>query len=86
MRAPDERPAYAMAVTLECSTLWLVRWAGVALFVPSLAAAQTALLTTEHVRAELLAHAPAGVAPGKPLWLALALQHQPHWHSYWRNP
>ena len=66
--------------------MWLVLGAGVASFVPSLAAAQTAVLITEHVRAELLAHAPAGVAPGKPVWLALALQHQPHWHSYWRNP
>jgi thiol:disulfide interchange protein DsbD len=44
------------------------------------------LQTTEQVRAELLAHAPHGVAPGKPLWLALAIEHQPHWHSYWKNP
>jgi len=53
---------------------------------PSLAAAQPAVLTTDHVRAELLAHAPAGIAPGKPVWLALAIQHQPSWHSYWKNP
>ncbi|HEY6513313.1 MAG TPA: protein-disulfide reductase DsbD domain-containing protein, partial [Burkholderiaceae bacterium] len=65
---------------------WPTRWASVAMLVPSLAVAQGAVLTTEHARAELLAHAPAGVAPGKPVWLALALQHQPHWHSYWRNP
>ena len=52
----------------------------------SLAAAQPAVLTTEHVRAELLAFAPAGVAPGKPVWLALAIEHQPHWHTYWKNP
>jgi thiol:disulfide interchange protein DsbD len=49
------------------------------------AAAET-VVTTEHVRAELLAHAPHGVAPGRPVWLALAIEHRPHWHSYWRNP
>jgi hypothetical protein len=32
---------------------------------PALAGAQPTVVTTEHVRAELLAHAPAGVAPGK---------------------
>ena len=57
-----------------------------AMALPSLAAAQPAELTTEHVRAELLAYAPEGVAPGKPVWLALAIHHQPHWHTYWRNP
>ncbi len=43
-------------------------------------------VTTPQVRAELLAHAPEGVTPGKPLWLGLSIQHQPHWHSYWKNP
>ena len=60
--------------------------AGGVSILPSLATAQPAVMTTEHVRAELLAHAPAGIEPGKPVWLALALQHQPKWHSYWRNP
>jgi thiol:disulfide interchange protein DsbD len=44
------------------------------------------VVTTPQVRAELLAHAPEGVTPGKLLWLGLAIQHQPHWHSYWKNP
>ena len=48
------------------------------------AAAQT-VVTTEQVRAELLAHAPEGVAPGQPVWVGLQLQHQPHWHTYWKN-
>jgi thiol:disulfide interchange protein DsbD len=52
---------------------------------PSAVAAGT-VQATEHVRAELLAHAPHGVTPGKPLWLALAIEHQPRWHSYWKNP
>ena len=42
--------------------------------------------TTEQVRAELVAHAPEGVAPGKPVWLGLAIEHPPHWHTYWKNP
>ena len=46
----------------------------------------SAVVTTGEVRAELLAHAPQGVAPGKPVWLGLAITHQPDWHTYWRNP
>ncbi len=46
----------------------------------------SAVVTTDQVRAELLAHAPEGVAPGKPLWLGLAIDHAPHWHTYWKNP
>jgi DsbC/DsbD-like thiol-disulfide interchange protein len=33
-----------------------------------------------------VAHAPEGVAAGKPLWLGLLIAHQPHWHTYWKNP
>ena len=43
------------------------------------------VVKTAQVRAELLVHAPEGVAVGKPLWLGLQLQHAPHWHSYWKN-
>ncbi len=43
------------------------------------------VVQTEQVRAELLAHAPEGIAPGKPLWLGLKLEHIPHWHTYWKN-
>jgi DsbC/DsbD-like thiol-disulfide interchange protein len=44
------------------------------------------VVTTPQVRAELVAHAPEGVLPGKPLWLGLKIEHQPHWHTYWKNP
>ncbi len=44
------------------------------------------MVTTPYVRAELLAHAPQGVAPGQPLWLGLQITHQPEWHTYWKNP
>ncbi len=54
---------------------------------PVLAAtAGGATVSTPQVRAELVAHAPEGVAPGQTLWLGLKIQHQPHWHTYWKNP
>jgi thiol:disulfide interchange protein DsbD len=46
----------------------------------------TSTVKSDQVRAELVAHAPQGVAPGKPVWLGLAIEHQPHWHTYWKNP
>ncbi|WP_177307348.1 protein-disulfide reductase DsbD family protein [Pseudoduganella namucuonensis] len=45
-----------------------------------------AVIKTDHVRAELLAHAPQGVRPGGQFKLGLLLEHQPHWHTYWSNP
>jgi hypothetical protein len=50
-------------------------------------AAQNAksVVVTDQVRAELLAHAPEGVAPGKPVWLGLQITHKPEWHTYWKN-
>ncbi|HWI80009.1 MAG TPA: protein-disulfide reductase DsbD domain-containing protein, partial [Ramlibacter sp.] len=43
------------------------------------------VVTTEHVRAELMAYAPDGVAAGKQVWVGLQLAHQPEWHTYWKN-
>jgi thiol:disulfide interchange protein DsbD len=45
-----------------------------------------AVVTTPQVRAELVAHAPQGVQPGQKLQLGLKIEHQPHWHTYWKNP
>ena len=44
------------------------------------------VVTTPQVRAELVAHAPEGVAPGQPMWLGLKLEHKKDWHTYWKNP
>ncbi len=49
-------------------------------------ATHSAVVTTPHVRAELIAHAPQGIEPGQPLWLGLQITHQPEWHTYWKNP
>lgn len=45
-----------------------------------------ATVRTEQVRAELLAHAPQGIAPGQAAWLGLKIEHEPEWHTYWKNP
>ncbi len=80
------------------TSLWtrVARWALAAALLsglPALAQINTAALLapagvvdTGQVRAELLAHAPQGVAPGATVWLGLRLQHAPQWHTYWKNP
>jgi len=50
------------------------------------AAEPSDVVQTPQVRAQLWAHAPQGVIAGKTLWLGLELEHQAHWHTYWRNP
>ena len=50
------------------------------------AMAGTSVVTTPQVRAELVAQAPEGVAPGRPLQLGLLLTHTKDWHTYWKNP
>ena len=65
-------------------------WLG-GLFVPLMAAAQlagapSAVVVTPQLRAELVAHAPLGLGAGQPVWLGLKIEHQPHWHTYWKNP
>jgi thiol:disulfide interchange protein DsbD len=40
---------------------------------------------SEQVTAELMAHAPEGVAPGHPVWVGLQLSHAQGWHTYWKN-
>ncbi|MDO8774245.1 MAG: thioredoxin family protein [Burkholderiaceae bacterium] len=50
------------------------------------------VVTTERVRAELMAHAPQGVTASlddkvnaNTVWVGLQLAHQPQWHTYWKN-
>ena len=44
------------------------------------------VVTTNQVRAELMAHAPDGADAGKTVWLGLQIRHKPEWHTYWKNP
>lgn len=64
-------------------TLLAILTLGAAL--PSLAVPGS-FVSTDQVRAELVAHAPQGVVAGQSIWLGLAIAHQPHWHTYWKNP
>ena len=44
------------------------------------------VVSTAQVEATLQVHAPKGIVAGETFWLSLQLKHQPHWHTYWRNP
>ena len=44
-----------------------------------------AIVTTDQVRAELMAHAPQGADAGATVWVGLQLIHKPEWHTYWKN-
>ncbi len=63
----------------------LAAWLTLALLPWTAFAQGQSTVVTERVRAELLAHAPEGVEPGKPVWVGLQLAHQPEWHTYWKN-
>ena len=78
-------PRFSVAATGLACALTLCLSAALAL-APLPARAQGAVVKTSEVRAELVAHAPEGVAAGKPVWLGLLIEHQPHWHTYWKNP
>jgi thiol:disulfide interchange protein DsbD len=68
-----------------CSIVLLGATAALA-FPAAWAQSASAVVTTPQVRAELLVHAPQGVATGQPLALALRIEHAPQWHTYWKNP
>ena len=55
-----------------------------ALLLTALATAFPASAQTQ-VRASLVA-ADASIQPGRPITVALRLQHKEHWHTYWINP
>lgn len=43
------------------------------------------LVRAGELQAGLVAQKVA-VVPGQPVWVGLRLIHDPHWHTYWRNP
>ncbi|HZF97005.1 MAG TPA: protein-disulfide reductase DsbD domain-containing protein, partial [Pseudoxanthomonas sp.] len=56
-----------------------------ALPAPATAAAASSPVRTDHLQSRLVAETIAAV-PGTRLTLGLLLEHDPHWHTYWRNP
>ena len=82
------------ALSLPSRLARSLRWiAALILLSPLMAPAQnlvsrltdTAVVQSDQTRAELMAHAPEGASPGKPVWLGLQLTHAPDWHTYWKN-
>lgn len=69
------------SLTVRLLMLLILLWGGAA----SAQSVGKSVVVTERTRAELLAYAPEGIEPGKPVWVGLQLAHQPQWHSYWRN-
>jgi thiol:disulfide interchange protein/DsbC/DsbD-like thiol-disulfide interchange protein len=93
-RSPARSFRHFMPLTLpQLPTRRTLAALTLALALPLLANAQSLLtrftdatvVQSEQVRAELLAHAPEGAAPGKTAWLGLQLTHAPEWHTYWKN-
>lgn len=54
-------------------------------FAQNLLGGDATVVKTDQVRAELMAHAPEGAAPGAKVWVGLQLTHAPEWHTYWKN-
>jgi len=58
----------------------------IALMVPATAAAEASQpVRTDHLQSRLVAEKTVAV-PGTRLTLGLLFEHDPHWHTYWRNP
>jgi thiol:disulfide interchange protein len=55
------------------------------LFVAAPAFAQSSVVKTDNVRAELVSEA-SEVKAGEPFWAGLRLTIRPKWHTYWKNP
>lgn len=56
-----------------------------ALLAPVAGAASSPPVRTDHLQSRLVAEHDAAV-PGTTVALGLLLEHDPHWHTYWRNP
>ena len=78
-------PGVPAVIAGRLSTILLL---AVLLILPALFAdgeAAASPVRVDAVEAELVADRTA-VVPGEPLRLGLRLAHDPHWHTYWRNP
>ena len=56
-----------------------------ALLVAGPAFAQSPVVKTENIRAELVSEA-SEVKAGEPFWVGLHFAIKPKWHTYWKNP
>lgn len=64
---------------------WVFFLLALILLTGSMGWAASSLVTTPHLRAELVSEA-SSVEAGRPFWVALRFTLQPGWHIYWKNP
>jgi len=85
--AASVRPRWVLFCALALLMLWGLATAAHAQFQLKVGGSDAAgaVVETPRVRAELVALAPQGIAPGQPLTLGLRITHQPGWHTYWKN-
>ena len=86
MPASSASPTSARPARAWRAAVARVLLAAAAVIPAVLHAADSAVVRTDQARAELVVHAPQGVAAGSPLWLGLKIEHRPEWHTYWKNP
>lgn len=70
---------------LQCIKAVLARTAIGVMALIAAGSIQAKAVKVEHVEAEILMRDQVAVA-GSNTWAALRLRHDPHWHTYWRNP
>ena len=92
VRAPDQvvvRHAAIASPDMDAArmtrTIFLPMLLLALLAVTPAAGAASSPVRTDHLQSRLVAEADAAV-PGTRLTLGLLLEHDPHWHTYWRNP
>lgn len=69
-----KKPSIMVVITIGLS---------ISLFVFSGALAE--VQKSEHVKAQLVSEVQS-IKPGQSFWVALRLQMEEHWHTYWKNP
>ena len=74
-----------VGMVLAVAALAGVTWAAPAHAQPAAQKSAGGPVRVEAVEVELVARESA-VVPGQPLTLGLRIRHDPHWHTYWRNP
>ncbi len=64
---------------------WIPAFAGMTFLIFFSVFPVHALKKGGHVKASLVSEVKS-IQPGTPFWVALRLEMQPHWHTYWQNP
>ncbi len=76
---PTRLPVSIHAMRMLLLTCWLLAMAN------SSVLAASELRQTQHLQSRLVV-AQTTAQPGSVLTVGLLLEHDPHWHTYWRNP